>query len=167
MPKRTLWTEHPSYPHYEVADIGAVRNTKTRREIDPQPTHGGVLSLQVVDKNGVRKTRQLKRLVLEVYPKMAWSSLTNPVIAHYDGDVENCRQDNLYWSTRTNQWSLKDPSVAESLYLPMKLINRATGHPKKFETVFDAARWKDICPVQTLRFGWNRDVYGGYEYGFL
>jgi hypothetical protein len=49
----------------------------------------------------------------------------------------------------------------------MKLINRATGYPKKFETVLDAARWKDICPVQTLRFAWSRSVYGGYEYGFL
>lgn len=161
------WVEHPDYPHYQISSFGMVRNLKTGRHIFPQLTHGGVLSVQVVNREGVRRTRQVKRLVLEVYPKLPWTALSNPVIAHYDQDHTNCATDNLYWTSRGNQWALKDTRVQDDLLRPMRLKNLGSGISEKFSSALEAARWRDICPVQTIWFGYGRDIYAGYEYGFL
>jgi hypothetical protein len=114
-----VWKTVPSFPFFEVSDLGRVRSKKrliTHRNKHGQCTRqvgGSVLDGWVNPRTGYtqvtvsdfdqdgRRTRQapkgLHTLVCEAFhgPKPENKS----VVAHRDGDPGNNKPDNLYWAT--------------------------------------------------------------------
>jgi hypothetical protein len=96
---------------YEVSNLGRVRSlarvitTKhgvekrpTGRILRPGPRPSGHLTVALSNDNVCGKTHNVHTLVLEAFvgPRPA----PNLVGRHLDGDENNCRFDNLVWSTR-------------------------------------------------------------------
>lgn len=102
-----IWKQIPSYPDYEASEEGQVRRMKPgKRQVDVSPL------AQTVEKNGYIRVRLwvdgrgknewLQRLVCEAFHGPA--PTPKHQAAHGDGIRTNCREDNLSWKTRKENY---------------------------------------------------------------
>lgn len=92
------WVPLLGYPDYSVSNLGRVRNDKRERvlKIIQLPTSYAYVGLV---KDGIQVNRSVSKLISETFlPKPAISTFTTPI--HFDGDLSNCRVDNLDWRPR-------------------------------------------------------------------
>lgn len=95
------WRAVQGASRYEVSNLGRARSVLggTPRLLKPSPVQGGMgyLRITLTLDTGRRQVRYLHQLVCEAFtgprPKGMFA-------LHFDGVVENCREDNIYWGTR-------------------------------------------------------------------
>lgn len=94
-----IWRPLPEAPAYSVSSFGRVSGPRTS-ELAFGYTHG--YKLVSISVGGVVKTRRVHVLVAQVF--LGPAPFAGAIVAHNDGDKENCRVDNLRWaSARENQ----------------------------------------------------------------
>lgn len=92
------WVPLLGYPGYSVSNLGRVRNDKrdsvlTVVHLQTKWTYVGLM------KDGVQVKRAVSKLICESFlPKPINPHFTTPI--HFDGDLSNCRVDNLDWRPR-------------------------------------------------------------------
>lgn len=78
---------------YEVSNLGRVRRVKI---IEPTRKKHGYMQVSLVDRNGVRKSLRLHRIVAEAFIP---NPEGKPQVNHRDENPENNRAVNLEWAT--------------------------------------------------------------------
>lgn len=92
------WVPLLGYPGYSASNLGRIRNDIRERVLTvvQLPTSYAYVGLV---KDGVQVKRSLSKLIGEAFlPKPPSPSFTTPI--HFDGDLSNCRSDNLDWRPR-------------------------------------------------------------------
>lgn len=92
------WVPLLGYPGYSASNLGRVRNDKRDRilTIVQLPTSYGYVGLI---KDGVQVKRSVSKLISETFlPIPTIANFTTPI--HFDGDLSNCRVNNLDWRPR-------------------------------------------------------------------
>lgn len=119
---------------YEVSDLGQVRNSITRRIRKTQLNHQGFPTLVLYNTpNPSRYIRQVNKLVATAFCEPPTYRNMNSVW-HIDGDLLNCRAENLRWERRdlTLEWNEMHRSGHPRYKTPRVVLNR-TGE------IFDSA----------------------------
>jgi HNH endonuclease len=97
------WRDIPGCPGYQVSAVGQVRRTKAGkgtsvgRVLSGYVSNSGYQQFDAWDK-GTRSKHYVHRAVALAFigpPPTAWHE-----VAHYDGDKQNNRVENLRWATR-------------------------------------------------------------------
>lgn len=111
------WVPLLGYPGYSVSNLGRVRNDKRERlltiiRLRTNYTYVGLI------KDGIQVNRSVSKLVSETFlPKPSNPSFTTPI--HFDGDLANCKADNLDWRPRwfaikhTRQFRIELPDYSD------------------------------------------------------
>jgi hypothetical protein len=94
--RRLDWKELEEFPNHAVSEHGDVANMKTGLPRKLSVNQQGVVKLSMYDEHGRLKTRSVARLVAESFLEPHPNELFNTPI-HLDGDLRNCRADNLAW----------------------------------------------------------------------
>lgn len=98
MEEKEQWEEIPEFPNYMVSNWGNVTNIKRGgTDIKPRPNQFGHTRVGLV-RDGVQYNRGLAQIVATVFVPNPEDHFTTPI--HLDGDVANCRADNLMWRSR-------------------------------------------------------------------
>jgi hypothetical protein len=98
--EKEVWETIEEFPNYAVSNLGRVVNTERgRQELKGRPNQFGHIRVGLV-RDGVQYTRGLAPLVATMFvPKPEeFEHFTTPI--HKDGDLYNCRADNLLWRSR-------------------------------------------------------------------
>jgi hypothetical protein len=92
------WVPLLGYPGYSVSNLGRIRNDKRERVLTVVRTQTNYPFVGLV-KDGQQVKRSVSKLVIETFiPRPATPLFTTPI--HFDGDLSNCRVDNLDWRPR-------------------------------------------------------------------
>lgn len=92
------WVPLLGYPGYSISSLGRVRNDKRDRVLTLIRLPSNYAYVGLV-KDGIQVNRSVSKLVSESFlPKPTLTSFTTPI--HFDGDLFNCRVDNLDWRPR-------------------------------------------------------------------
>lgn len=92
------WVPLLGYPGYSASSLGRIRNDRRDRllAIGQMKTSYAYVSLI---KDGSQVNRSVAKLIGESFlPSPQNASFTTPI--HFDGDLSNCRVDNLDWRPR-------------------------------------------------------------------
>lgn len=124
-----VWLTVEEFPEYLVSNLGAIRH-KDRPEADRKiaPNHRGFPTLALFKpphKN--RYVRQLNKLVANAFlAPPRYSDQTS--VWHIDGDLLNCRADNLKWERRDRvlEWNEMNRGGAPRYTTP-KVLHRESG----------------------------------------
>lgn len=129
------WVPLLGYPGYSISNLGTIRNDNRDRLLKVVRLKTNYTYVGLV-KEGVQVNRSVSKLVAEAFlPSPATSTFTTPI--HFDGDLANCRVDNLDWRPRwfaikhTRQFRLSLPDYPD----PVREI--------KTREVFDNS-WKAV-----------------------
>jgi hypothetical protein len=93
-----VWVPLLGYPGYSASNLGRVRNDNRDRvltvvQLPTSYTYVGLI------KDGIQVKRSVSKLISETFlPKPAISTFTTPI--HFDGNLSNCKVDNLDWRPR-------------------------------------------------------------------
>lgn len=96
---------------YEVSNLGRVRRI---RIVEPTKKKHGYMQISLVDKDGVRKSHRLHRIVAAAFIP---NPEGKPQVNHRDENPENNRADNLEWATaeeNTNYGSRTERAAAKN-----------------------------------------------------
>ena len=94
------WRVIEEFPKYGVSSLGNIRNEQTGRLRSIHVNHQGFPNLVLYDSpDPTRYIRQVNRLVAEAFLPLPEHRTLN-AIWHIDGDLLNCRADNLRWDRR-------------------------------------------------------------------
>lgn len=92
------WVPLLGYPGYSISNLGRVRNDKRDRVLTIMKLQTNYVYVGLV-KDGVQVNRSVAKMVSETFlPKPVTATFTTPI--HFDGDLSNCRVDNLDWRPR-------------------------------------------------------------------
>lgn len=92
------WAPLLGYPGYSISNLGRVRNDERDRVLTVVKMPSNYVYVGVV-KDGVQVKRSVAKMVGETFlPKPIIKTFTTPI--HFDGDLSNCRVDNLDWRPR-------------------------------------------------------------------
>lgn len=92
------WVPLLGYPGYSVSDLGRIRNDNRERLLTVVHMETNYSFVGLV-KDGEQVKRSVSKLVCETFvPKPANPRFNTPI--HFDGDLSNCRVDNLDWRPR-------------------------------------------------------------------
>ena len=91
--KTLLWNTR-----YEVSNLGRVRNRKSGKILAANPTksHKKPQIWLYTDYFGTTLQYTLSKVVYFTFNGMAAETMTNKRVKHRDGNVMNCKLDNLY-----------------------------------------------------------------------
>lgn len=95
--EQELWQTVYDFPDYDVSTLGNVVNVERRTSITPRPNQFGHIRVGLV-RDGTQYTRALALVVATAFisqPNLHWNT---PI--HLDGDLWNCKVDNLMWRPR-------------------------------------------------------------------
>lgn len=99
------WRYVPNFPEYIVSNLGEVKKTGNK---DSKPLYARLLSdghLYVTlhvpgDDSWEGRRFRLSRIVAAAFLTERWRELLSNEVEHIDGDLHNCRLDNLRWVER-------------------------------------------------------------------
>ena len=92
------WVPLLGYPGYSISNLGRVRNDKRERVLTVVKLKTSYSYVGLI-KEGVQVNRSVAKLVSETFlPSPSIKTFTTPI--HFDGDLANCRADNLAWRPR-------------------------------------------------------------------
>lgn len=90
------WHELEDFPDYAVSEYGDITNIKTGAPRKLSINREGVVKISLYNEHGQLKTRSVARMVAEAFvPPVDNDNFNTPI--HLDGDLQNCRADNLVW----------------------------------------------------------------------
>lgn len=96
--EKELWEDIIDFPNYLVSNFGNVVNiSRGGSDIRPRPNQYGHIRVGLV-RDGRQYTRALAPLVADVFVEKLLPHYNTPI--HLDGDLWNCRADNLTWRPR-------------------------------------------------------------------
>lgn len=132
------WREIQEFPHYFVSNYGRVKHTERieARKITVNDRGFPVVTLFGKDSK-TRYLRQINKLVAQAFlPPPMFADET--AVWHIDGDLGNCRVENLKWDTRPRvlEWNEMHRTLEPKLRTP-KVKNNRTG--KVYENAFMCA----------------------------
>lgn len=93
---RVQWEELQEFPDYAVSEHGDIANIKTGLPRKLSINQQGVVKISLYDPEGRLRTRSVARLVAENFLPPHPNPLFDTPI-HLDGELQNCRRDNLMW----------------------------------------------------------------------
>jgi NUMOD4 motif len=91
------WLPLAGYPGYEASDRGRIRNSR-KHVLTPSCKSGDTRPFVGLVVNGVQVQRNLSLLICRTFWDRPKESFDTPI--HLDGDLSNCRIDNLVWRPR-------------------------------------------------------------------
>lgn len=94
---RRRWETIEEFPSYEVSEFGEFFNARTDRELRTSMTQQGHAKISLY-KDGRLLTRSAALLVANAFHDKPDDHFDTPI--HLDGDLMNCRADNLMWRPR-------------------------------------------------------------------
>ena len=129
------WREIEEFPHYSISNYGRVKheNRIEARKITVNDRGFPIVTLFGRDSK-TRYLRQINKLVAQAFlPPPLYNDMTQ--VWHIDGDLANCRVENLKWDTRPRvlEWNEMHRTLSPKLKTPMVKNNR-TG--KVYENAF-------------------------------
>jgi hypothetical protein len=93
------WRAIAKTPHYEVNDVGEIRNAKYDRILTPSKNQFGHLKVNLPTPEGKIRTRQVNHIVAEAFiPEPNRDDFIS--IIHLNGDKTNCAAVNMQWRPR-------------------------------------------------------------------
>lgn len=130
------WREIEDFPHYSISNYGRVKREGSieARKITNNDRGFPVVTLYGQDSK-TRYLRQINKLVAQAFLPPARFANENQVW-HKDGDLSNCRADNLVWDTRARvlewneMWRTRKPK-----YPTPRVKNNRTG--RVYENAFE------------------------------
>lgn len=129
---------------YEVSNLGRIRRVKI---MEPSKKKHGYMQISLVDRNGVRKSLRLHRIVAEAFIP---NPENKPQVNHKDENPINNRAKNLEWATaeentnygsRNARASAKNGSKTPVLKIDPKTMKILSEYPGQSS----AARDTGIC----------------------
>jgi hypothetical protein len=132
------WREIEEFPHYSISNYGRVKheNRIEARKITINDRGFPIVTLFCKDSK-TRYLRQINKLVAQAFlPPPIYSDET--AVWHIDGDLSNCRVENLKWDTRSRvlEWNEMHRTLSPKLKTP-KVKNNRTG--KVYDNAFMCA----------------------------
>ena len=99
----TVWLDIKGYENYQISICGSVRNSKTKRILQPGNNSYGYYFVNLY-KNGKNKIHKIHRLVANAFiPRV---DITKTYVDHIDNDRINNTISNLRWCTfQQNQFN--------------------------------------------------------------
>jgi len=96
---RVQWHELEEFPDYAVSEQGDIANIKTGIPRKLSINGQGIVKITLYDTRKQLVTRSVARMVAEAFvPKPDQEIFDTPI--HMDGELTNCRADNLVWRPR-------------------------------------------------------------------
>jgi len=134
---RVQWHELEEFPDYAVSEQGDIANIKTGIPRKLSINGQGIVKITLYDTRKHLVTRSVARMVAEAFvPKPDQEIFDTPI--HMDGELTNCRADNLVW--RPRWFAIK---YHRQFRNPEFHIARGTFIDIDSEEVYDSI--KDIC----------------------
>ncbi len=136
MAEEEVWVPINDFPDYLVSTLGGVRHVDRPLQRKAAPNHRGFPTLALFRKpSQSRYVRQLNKLVAEAFCSAPeYDDQTS--VWHIDGDILNCRADNLKWESRDRilEWNEMHRLQEPKYKTPAVMLNR-TGRvfPNAFE----------------------------------
>jgi hypothetical protein len=132
------WREIEDFPHYSISNYGRVKheNRVEARKVTVNDRGFPIVTLFGKDKK-TRYLRQINKLVAQAFlPTPMFHDET--AVWHIDGDLSNCRVENLKWDTRSRvlEWNEMNRTLKPKLVTP-KVKNNRTG--KVYANAFECA----------------------------
>ena len=155
-----IWKTVPSFPKYEVSNLGNIRNKVTLKNLSKKNLRSGYIRSGLYNSNGKQKTFDLHRVVAETFiPNLEKKKTVN----HKNHDKLDNRVDNLEWATTTeqNRHKRKTPREKQRLISSRKVwrIDKITNQKLQlYETMRDAAKWifdQNLTSVKEFNLGQN------------
>jgi len=106
---KELWVniKFKIWNHYQVSNLGRLRNLRTKRFIRASKGPRFYYSIGLINKKR-RKTFLVHRLVAEAFcKKPTFSGVYSLVVHHKDGNSSNNNANNLIWTTQLNNIRLR------------------------------------------------------------
>lgn len=128
------WQSIKEFPHYEISSHGRVRNKIKGNLLSIKCNYKGFpIVVFYAQDSTTRILRQVNQLVAEAFlPQPIEDKMT--AVWHVDGDLQNCRADNLRWEFRNRVLEWNDQNrLKEPKYKTPRVRNNRTG------TVYDNA----------------------------
>lgn len=91
------WVEIPEFENYVVNQFGEIVNIQRGYSVSPRPNQYGHVRVGLT-KYGRQCTKALAPIVAEAFVQRPEPHFNTPI--HLDGDLWNCRADNLMWRPR-------------------------------------------------------------------
>lgn len=147
-----VWKVIPDYPDYEVSNLGRVRRIYY---LDGSMTQSGYKAVRL-SYNGVQKTKNLHRLVAEMFLEKPDTD-EKLVVNHIDGDKSNNCVDNLEWITqKENVWHARDilgKQMGGHCQSQRILVEFLDGSPSmEFESINECARQLGLTAGQIYQY---------------
>lgn len=111
--KQKQWRLIPSFSRYQVSRTGAVRRTKDKRPMKQQTNKHGYKTLNLVNDEGLRRSRGVHQLVCTAFHGLGPSSRS--VVRHINGTKTDNRAENLYWGSQSA--NMRDKCAAGKQFL--------------------------------------------------
>lgn len=123
------WKPIDEFPHYLISDHGRVKRdgAVSARKVSLNDRGFPVITLYGQDSK-TRYLRQINKLVAEAFlPQSIYQDET--AIWHIDGDLNNCRADNLRWALRSQvlEWNEMHRDRRPKFHTP-QVRNNETGY---------------------------------------
>ena len=122
------WREIDEFPHYLISNYGRVKryDSNEARKVSLSDKGFPIVTLFGRDSK-TRYLRQINKLVATAFLDPPLYS-NETAVWHIDGDLQNCRADNLKWDTRSRvlEWNDMNRTHTPKLRTP-KVKNNRTG----------------------------------------
>lgn len=122
------WRHVRDFPHYVVSDLGRIKHVdrRTPRRLRTNE-RGFVVVLLSSNSSPTRYLRQVNKLVARAFLPVPEYDSENS-IWHLDGDLTNCRADNLRWDLRSRvlEWN-EMHRTGEPKFPTPRVKNNTTG----------------------------------------
>ena len=147
------WRGIPAFPHYEVSNLGEVRNVKTERILHSSLTPQGHIKVKLRNESGAH-TRQINQLVGQLFlpppPREDFIS-----VIHLDGKKTNCQAINLLWRPRffAIRYHMQfETAMWKRIRVPVVEVKEQ----KRYESAQEAAMANGLILVELLSAAYNK-----------
>lgn len=164
----THWSPVPGYDGlYEIADNGAVRNSRTGRVLRPKIERNGYVRVHL-SKDGRSKSLLLHRIVATVFvPNPCGFSTVN----HIDENKANNAATNLEWANMSYQNTYGRAAVArnKAKERPVWQLSMSGEPIRRWDSIKEAAKFLGVNPSTVVCVCKGKRRYkstGGYKFKY-
>lgn len=126
VPPDVDWLPIPRFPNYEICVDGTVLDLEREEEVSASHNQHGLLRVNLIDEDGVRRTMPVKNLVAHTFSEPPTDLMDTVIVVDYD--QQNCHVENLSWRPRwfAHQYSKQRFEARQPRYR-MSVANVITG----------------------------------------